>query len=388
MRPHRLTLSFASALVLSSCGSDGPSRPSPPPPLRSTPVSSRIVELASAPTSGYRPRGGPVLIQFENDSLYRAGDYEDIAIRYVGDVPSVFDTLEIYNYDIPDWQPIGATFPLTPLRIGADFVWTGAERLSSQVDAADCTSFLVASGRLLLKTLAEGGFSARLVRYSDDYNFVTLRLEGLVWHSSMFWRSGRLYVSSGYTVRDSLIAYEESGERIWAIDYEPGFVTSTAFDGEHVWAYVPSESRIHKIDTTGNSVGTLVAALDSVDAMVWADETLWYVGGDNSNRGYLYRIDLDSSYALGAVVAEPKFRITSQHIRAIATDSAGFIAVVAAAPIQVLRVSFGGVARDSYECNAAAIDAVAWDGGSLWTLHHGTPEVMTDATLLTRFTLE
>lgn len=382
-----IALTFV-ALAAASCGDDGPSNPVPIVPIPATPISSPIVESHSQPTIGYRPAGGPVLIQLRDDSLHASGDYDDIAIRYIGDVPLVFDTLYIYNYHIHNWQQIQATFPLTPLRVGEDFIWTGAQRLSSQVSSTSPEYYLGTSGRLLLTTVAQGAFDAFLVRYDINYHFVTLRHEGLVWHASMDWHNGRLYVSSGYTVRDSLIVYDPSGERVWSAEYEPGMVTNSAFDGTYLWAYVPSENRLHRIDTTGVAVLSLNAPLNAIDALIWAQQTLWYLGGEDENRGYLYRVDLDSSLVLGGILASVEFRATTQHVSAMAQDSAGFIFAIASSPVVIRRVTFDGVDRESYECGVGEVNAIAWDGESLWALHHGAPAARTDATLLTRFTLE
>jgi hypothetical protein len=190
------------------------------------------------------------------------------------------------------------------------------------------------------------------------------------------------------TIQDSLLSTDLQGVRRWAIGIEPGTPTGSTFDGHNFWISVLNpmgQSQLLLVDTLGQ-VQTSIEGGGGMLGMTVVNGNIWYYAG-----GHVYEVDVDSTLITNSLVRHQRFALPYQYAIAMTADSDG--PIIAHIPslgfhVSVTRHTFEGEIRDEFECHAIEIDALAWDGEALWTLHHGPLFARTDATLLSRFTLE
>ena len=148
---------------------------------------------------------------------------------------------------------------------------------------------------------------------------------------------------------------------------------------------IVSGGKLYLVDTMGQVTSQYAAPSGWVYAMAYGHGSPWYVPHSYSDSVGVYRIDSDSTAIIGSVVSRKLFSIPMRSVDAMTTDSSGFII---ANEDLLFRFSLHGELRDILESPVSRISGLAWDGESLWVLHHGPKEAPTDATLLSRFKFE
>lgn len=375
------------ALVLLGCATERPTETTKIPELLAVSISSPLVTDSSEWIIGHFQTDSTYSITLGNTELFTTSTIDDIHLTFEVCHGGTRSVISVYDYSSNSWMQCVASVLNCGGTIGP--VCFDGTRLISQVPGDVATSRLDSQGRLSLLLPPEiSDVRAQLVRYIPVYQFATL-FSDRACRSHLWFAKGALYALTS----DTLVALDLEGTRRWTVAINAGETSQAAFDGDYIWIHdlsVP-QSRLLKVDTLGSIVASIADNRTFVDGIVWVDGRLWYVVGD----GFI-EIDLDSSLALGEVVTGAVIRVVfpSGLFLGVTADSVGPIVAIAKPNATLLRLepwvfryTFDGIMRDSFKFTAS-VKAIAWDGETLWTLHHGPTETRTDATLLTRFTLE
>ncbi|MBI3871604.1 MAG: hypothetical protein HY304_00825 [candidate division Zixibacteria bacterium] len=394
-------IAFGVMLLCLGCAEERPTRPVGQISLRAMnlndnpvlEVSDTVVAIAVNDTDFVIPLAGLPLVQQGRE------DEIQIVFRYGWGRP--YRDPSFYDYTSNAWRVLEG-LNAGP-RCNEECSWYG-RRLLSQVDLDFKRSLISGTHKLTLEIPAGGDprVSAWAVRFHPEYQFITVNtqflstLDCLTDDGTSIWLLKWLY-SGEPPEGDSVIQLDHQGNRVsgfWLPDYR--FMSMT-YGGGAFW--VLWQSGVGKLSSMDN-VGALSSTFDIVLprgwwplALAWVRESLWLLSesgdGPNSTVDSLFEVDIPASVATGSAQFRRRFEIPrkyeyfaiaggNEEIMVWNTDSY-------AHSRSLLRYDLSGSLIDSLALPVAPGSGMAWDGESLWMLHHGPPEAYTDATLLSRF---
>lgn len=383
MKPSRLLMCILLAADLLGCAEERPTRPDEAAKMPPTPISSPLLLGISIATGAALDTEGTVTLNLGNVDPLVADSADDVSISFLACSPVDDAIIWIYDYNSSQWRKLDVTYRLLPW---APPSCPTTSRLVSQIGGRVTRDFMDATGRMLLRSSFRIAITARLIQYTGDYHFATIRNEH-VDYASLCYANNSLYAMMGAGgVNDSIFAFDLEGNRRWAVECEPHWDARSAFDGVHIWTQAPSEHQLIQMDTLGNVIARIESNLGYINAFTWANGSLWSTG---------FQIDVDSSLAVGYVVGQSRFTVhESLGFRRMTADSLGPIFCGISLDNgpglitrKVYRYTFQGELRDTFDFTAD-MWAIAWDGESLWALHKGPLGAPTNAKLLSRLTLE
>lgn len=390
MRHKLIPLAVIAGLLSLGCAEERPVA-SLPQMMPATPISSPLVAALSAPVIGQRMEDSTVLVDFGERALAIPSQYVDVAIDISANVSILRDTLRIQKPTTSEWLDIRQAFPMyTSFSWPIPFGSTG--RLLSQMREQATHDFIDARGIVRLLAPRTVSIEATLVEYLPEYFFATVHLDGRSRHSSISRNDDVLYCLFSNSSKDTLVALDLQGTRLWALGIEArqpsGSTFSSAFDGATYWINVGisgGQVRLLQMDTSGEILSS-IPSTRSMSFMSYWNRSLFYCTFTD-----VYRIDVDSSLSTNTIVAHRLFQLPPGNITAMEPFEDGIMLAILSSSREsstIVRLSFEGELLSEHECYAYYIDGMSWDGESLWALHHGKYHASTSATLLSRFSLE
>lgn len=370
------------AVAFIGCAIERPTQSPSVAKLPSTPISSTILAAASEPVGKMLDVETVNILNFGGSPLSESAAFDDVAISYqvLADVDG--EQIDFYDDAAREWRTVVTAFRLPPSAPPSGY---SGNFLLSQVERTSPRGFLNPAGVISLRSSFKTTLFARLIDYTDDYHFTTVRTE-YSQHASLWHANNSLYAAIGDGLHDSLFAYDLEGNRRWSVPCEPHADAASAFDGSAIWTQAPHERRLIQMDTLGNEILSVASGLGYIQGLTWANGSLWYHADAE-----IFEIDLQSTRQRDSLVANRRFAIeTSPYYVRLTADSSGL--VLAGLHLfpdveRVYRYTFDGVLRDTFDTECF-LWAIAWDGESMWGLHMGPTDALTNAILLSRFTLE
>lgn len=395
MKPRCLLLCIGFVIALLGCAEERPTQVRGASKLHSTPISSTLVTSFSDRVDATVQPDGSGVLDFQDAALHQKGTVDDISISCSGRYPALAGPLLVFCDTDSTWHEFPAALPSGP-RPYLDFCYTETSRLTSEVAAACDRNFLGTNATLRIMAAGSMWYQGWLVSYSPDYHFATVRTEEAMWytHSSLGILGNSLFIPCSYVatpgtvLSDSLVSVDFAGSRRWSVPMTSSYPRVSAFGGGSVWLMDLAMKALSRVDTLGQIVATAAIGTETFTHLAYVNGNLWGARNDREQQSSLvYEIDIDSTFAGGTLVAHLRFTLDDFRVGAMTADTDGlFIAHENYLP-ELFRYSFDGIKRERFDISVG-IKAMAWDGENLWVLHHGPVHAVTNATLLSRFTLE
>lgn len=390
------------ALALLGCTTERPTRPAPAAELPAIPLNTPLVqEISGIYESAYGIKDS-IEFCFSDEPLYKDGRVDDILFSWETD--ALLESPGLFAFDPASGgaRPVHGALPGI-VNWCSDYCWDWGICLFSQIDAIRPIEFLDRQGCLSVLAQNAWNFRSRLIDYSPDYHFVTVRTQETGWGGSnsisvvndTIWHYQNVWDTTSRRANDSLVGYLRDGSRACAVEFSDRITWGGAFDGTYVWGLTGS-STLSIFTRDGSLVATM-----PYPSPLSQPNFVAYTGGDvwisrrpffPNDRSYLDKLNKDSSIATGSAVisltVELSHRwVTGACLRAdqlvFATpDPTNYTKSV----IRTMNASLMEI--ESRHAPVCEIEALAVDGSTIWVLHHGAVQAYTQATLLTRFTLE
>lgn len=287
-----------------------------------------------------------------------------------------------------DWREIEGALPVEQACIPP--CSDNIDRLLSQEFSQPIIHCLDAVGTLRLGGQYTWGHRAQLIEYNPEYEFGTVRLSQLVisWSVALARRDDTLVMFSSYKdlatgqLVDSMIHFDLLGNRLSgrATQYRQGI--DVAIGREGIWRI---ESAAFTLDTiVCRSIdGTILHQFEfghwfTARSICEQDGRLWIYS--TSRQG---EVDIAASDSAGICIFanEMTFSATAKLIR----HRDGFAAL---GFNKLVVMDSTGQMINAYDLPVPYPSAILSDGETIWVTHNGPHGVYTDATLLSRFTLE
>ena len=391
VRRTAIYASISSVIILSGCSGERATRPVVP-ILPATPLSSLLVADTSAVIDGILNDEDTYEFDFSTSPLFVAREYDDIGITLAVNLFDMPDQLDVFDRRNSSWKPLDGALVTSGLYFCSMFCLGQVDRLVSEADGCAAADLVSASGQFKVRssvTPVAPLFTARLVKFSSDYHFVSVLPTSTFQYESLAYKDGALYSSSDHEnngpAMDSIVVMNLAGERLWATGFDTPGAYVSAFDGEAFWQLKGFDGPLVRVDSSGQELATIDWPIGYARRMVWANGSIWFAQYRYTEGAPIVEVDIDSSLVLGTVVTVPRFTITREYVDAMTSDDDGLILV---SGDRILRYAYDGTFLSEQTSTIPDIRAAAWDGESLWILHHGPAVAYTDATLLSRLTLE
>jgi len=398
MRHNLIALSIALGVLSLGCAEERLSPPLTPARMSATPISTKIVVDLSESVNGQREGDSVFTLDFGTASSFTNGKSDDIYLRFNGVGGEFPASIDIYKPSRDEWIEVpGAYEQHWGPCIDSD-CWAWTYRLLSELGIQTATHFIDSLGQVRVRAPGVINVRGNLITYDDSYHFAKVTSETVTYGGGLSYWGGALYYSTLYvkrespTLRDSVFSMDLEGRRLRALSSGtssvvngPAVLSKSAFDGRYFWTM--RSNHLYVLDTNGQVASQYDAPVGRVYGMAHGHGRVWFVPTSYPDSLSVYSILPESTAVVGSLVSQKMFTLDlpNPSIDAITTDSSGFIV---AHEDLLYRFSLSGELRDIIQSPVTLISGLAWDGDSLWVLHHGPPEAPTDATLLSRFTLE
>lgn len=382
------------AVALLCCAEERPTRSSGVPILPATSIASTLVVESSATIAGTLNGDGTYGFDFGMEPLFLSGEYDDIALGLSVDIRSMPESFEVLDTRGPTWRSIDGASTASGSYVCNTACLAHISRLASEIRGCTPFDLLSTNGEIRIKSDSIRSCLARLVKYSPDYRVVKLLSTRTFSASDLSFQNGHLYALSDhldrtlpgpYRVFDSLVIADVSGIRQWSTGFPGNGSFQGAFDGDSYWIIGSTYKRLERVDSSGQVLGRLDWPFGFARAMTWANGTLWFAMDIWDSGDPIFEVDIDSSLAIGKVVANARFISSREQVDEMTSDDKGIILICGD---RVLKYTYKGTLLSDVAAPLGTIEGVAWGSESIWVLHHGPAGARTDATLLTRFSLE
>lgn len=395
MFERRLVLSLSSILLLTlfGCSSERPTK-SVVAKIPATPLSSQIVTDSSATVAGMTTSDGVYEFDFSGLPELEAGSYNDISFSFTLDFMQLPEHVEVFDHPKATWRVVDGAAVASGVYLCQMLCLVDVHRLASEVGAVD--HLISQDGKLVARSAVRAWYTnptARLVKFATDYYAVEVLPTPTFQYEYLAFQDGTLYLTSDHYVAggadavfDSVVALDVSGERIWATGFDTPGAYQGIFDGQAFWQLREIDGPLVRVDSSGQEIARIDWPFGYVRRMAWANGSLWFVHSQWTAEGVpVVEVDIDSSLAVGSIVSTTRFSLPQMAVDAMTPDASGFIFI---SGNRISRYTYNGTFRSQQLAPVPAIRAAAWDGESLWVLHHGPTIAYTDASLLSRFELD
>lgn len=402
-RFHTSIVSLLLSLAMFGCSSDGPTGHDNTERLPATPITVMPVIRASSSLEGFKGSDSVAGISFAAVPWFDSVDYGDVHVRFemVWGRPrfGVF----ILDPALNSWRELEGAITVEPGGcFGYGPCYVSGNRLLSQTFGSLPGDIVDNSGTLRIAGDGVWKFKARLVQYDPTYTFKTLVsswpktsfddaatiLRDTLWYMLTFED-----IVTGLMV-DSLLAFSMAGERLmgYGMPFLNRRCAAVGVDG--VWAIDLSEppravcrgadgSVLYSFACPPRVSGTTYSTMMQDGSILWAVMGPYY--GDPPAESRILEIDIAASDVRGNAVINREILVQQGAVAALTRHTEHFALI---AQNRLITIdSLGQVLSDS----AVPVmwpSSIASDGESIWITHHGPNGLFTDATLLTRFTLE
>jgi hypothetical protein len=388
----RYALATIVALALGfGCSTERPTRFQGVTGLPATPITAVLLVDSSTTVLGPPSQDSIWEFDFSSSLLFESGDFDDASVGCYINNRDPGRGLFLYDFMTSQWKVCPQAIPYTGLvGCGAQCI-ARIERFGSEIGGPVKKVFVNPAGRLKVLAPQAWKLRAKLLRYTPEYDYAIVLQQATSSASSLDYRGGALYghmASLNYfgIVEDTLVGLDLEGGRRWALALPgAGINDGTVFDGSRLWVRDYGAQRIRAYDTTGTEIVSIATHNFYSPAMAWIDGTLWFVSGTYPRLARLLAMDLEQSLADGGLRTTARFALRSETVQALCAHDDGILVNQGGS---ISLYSMTGELLRSYPLPVLQGEGMSWDGSSLWMFHHGPHGAYTDATLLSRFTLE
>ncbi|MEW5701041.1 MAG: hypothetical protein AB1792_02260 [Candidatus Zixiibacteriota bacterium] len=384
-RIRRLSLGTVAILCL-GCAEECPLEP---PPVTKLPAMSVMENPIAAISDGFRWKDtiifGPVeyVIDIPRSVLTDIRP-DDMQLVYEAPDGCGSDAF-IWRQDVHGWFTVSRRmYPGYCPDVISRYSW-----LLSVLDPRPVQAFIDSQGAVRLKGDRLGRPVIRVVRYHDNYEFLTINQSApsatIASDGRTIWVCFRPWNGVDRVRGDSVLVTDLAGVRLRCFLLADRHLDAMAWSDRDLWVVDGSQPMVFsRMDSEGNLTPafTLPRHHDALmTAMTWADGHLWIV---QAPAPRLLGINLQQSQDSGYAVLDREISLPPRlgYSSGIASD--GEHLYIAAYDLYKLRLT--GEIIDSLPL-PVRVGGLAWDGDSMWMLHMGPREAITYALLLSRFTL-
>ncbi len=356
-----------------------------------------VYEVSEVLSSGAGIRDS-VRFCFSGEPIFEDGRVDDIMFGLESDLQLQTTGLFVYCPQTASRHVVHGALPgIYGLCTNVCPYW--AVGLLSQVDGIEPRDALDTGGCLIAIAQNAWNFKARLVDYNPDYRFITIRTQEMDWEISnsityvrdTLWHYSNVWDSITDGTVDSLVGYLRDGSRVAAMGFPGRMTWGAAFDGETVWA-ITDATTISAYTRIGATLGSFAypSPWGYPEFVSWTEGHLWIGRDFNDHLGspdkfLMDELDEDSSLATGEAVVRRTLEFPYDDLNGFSMNSTDAI-VTTSKTINVFDENLIEIRSEG--APVFEIVTSTFDGSTLWVLHHGPPGAITQATLLSRFTLE